>query len=205
MKIQKIETINETEVCALTESEKIIQQGLSNFIEVGTALLTIRAGRLYRESYATFEEYCRKRWQMGRRYACRLTDSAGVAKNLWPRGHIPTSEFQIRPLTLLPPEKQQEAWAEAIKHHPNPTARQVRTAVQKIAPESVPPAKLRVLKPELTREERCCTLFEVLGPELQQLRDQFSDLPHIHEILGQCVDGLWLCQEDIRERMQLAG
>ena len=205
MNLQITEIINETEVCVLADCEKIIRQGLGTFLEVGEALLTIREGRLYREHYSTFEDYCRKRWQMGRSYACRLTDAAGVAKNLLPIGSIPSSESQLRPLTLLPPEKQQEAWAEAVKRHPNPTARQVRAAVQKIAPESMRPTSLRVVKPEPTREERCCALFEVVGPELQQLRTQFSDSPHIHEILGQCLDGLWLCHEDSRERMQLAG
>jgi len=205
MNLQIIETINETEVFALAESEKIIQQGLCNFLEVGTALLTIREGRLYREHYSSFEAYCRKRWRIALRHACRLTDAAGVAKNLCPRGHTPSSEFQIRPLTVLPPEKQQEAWAEALKYHPNPTARQVRAAVQKIAPETIRQAKLQILKPEPTREERCCALFEVVGPELQELKDQFSDLPHIHDILGQCLDGLWLCQDELRERTRLAG
>src|SRR5437879_1101884 len=101
MKLNMIETINETEVFALAESEKVIQQGLCNFIEVGTALLTIREGRLYRGNHTTFEEYCQKRWQIGRRHACRITDAAGVAKNLCPIGHIPRSESQIRPLTVL--------------------------------------------------------------------------------------------------------
>src|SRR5258708_39946191 len=102
MKIQKIETIKETEVCALADCEKVIQQGLGTFLEVGEALLMIREGRLHREHYSTFEEYCRKRWQMGRSYACRLTDAAGVAKNLLPMGSIPTHELQLRPLTNLP-------------------------------------------------------------------------------------------------------
>ena len=205
MKIQIHETIHETEVCALTDCENVIQRGLSTFLEVGEALLKIREGRLYREFYATFEEYCRKRWQMGRRYACRLTAAAAVAKNLGPMGHIPTHETQLRPLTSLPIEKQKEAWAEAVRDQPNPTARQVRAAVLRVAPESISDAQLRILKPEPTREERCCALFEALGPELQQLKDQFNDSPHIHDILAQCLDGLWLCQEELRERVQPAG
>jgi len=204
MKIQILETIHETEVCALTDCENVIQRGLSTFLEVGEALLKIREGRLYREFYATFEEYCRKRWQMGRRYACRLTAAAAVAKNLGPIGHIPTHETQLRPLTKLPPEKQLAVWTEVIKNHAHPTALQVRTAVQKIAPESISDIQLRILKPEPTREERCCALFKVLAPELQQLKDQFNDAPHIHDILAQCLDGLWLCQEEVRERAQRA-
>ncbi len=205
MKIKTFEIINETEANELIAIENIIQRGLGTFLEVGEALLKIRDGRLYRELHPTFEDYCRKRWQMGGRHASRLTAAAAAAKNLGPIGPIPSSESQIRPLTMLPPEKQLEVWTEVIKHHPNPTARQVRTAVQRIAPESIPTAQLRILQPEPTREERCCALFKIVGPELQQLRSQFSDSPHIHDILGQCLDGLWLCHEDSRERMQLPG
>jgi hypothetical protein len=52
---------NEFERC-----EIVIKQGLETFIEVGTALMTIRNKRLYRAEFETFEEYCRDRWGMER-------------------------------------------------------------------------------------------------------------------------------------------
>jgi hypothetical protein len=38
-----------------------IDGGIKTFIEVGSALLEIRDDRLYRESYGTFDDYCRVR------------------------------------------------------------------------------------------------------------------------------------------------
>ncbi len=81
------------------------------------ALVEIRDSRLYRESYATFEEYCRDRWEIHRRHAYRLIDSATVVKQLEcvQLGTKPKNESQVRPLTkLVSPEAQQEAWETAV-------------------------------------------------------------------------------------------
>src|SRR5205085_11115946 len=40
------------------ECEDTLRTGLQTFFEVGSALLTIRQGRLYRMTHDTFEEYC---------------------------------------------------------------------------------------------------------------------------------------------------
>jgi hypothetical protein len=81
---------------------------------VGTALLQIRDERLYRATHATFEEYCRQRWQWSRIHVHRQIEAARVAENLVPMGTKPTSERQVRPLTQLEPEEQKEAWQEAV-------------------------------------------------------------------------------------------
>ena len=46
------------QVRRLAELELVIERGLKTFVEVGAALLGIRDGRLYRETHATFEDYC---------------------------------------------------------------------------------------------------------------------------------------------------
>jgi len=127
------------EIQALTERlrdlEKIIERGLSTFIEVGNALLEIRDSRLYRDSHPTFEGYCRERWQIERAHAYRLIAAADAMHNLSPVGDTqPTSESQIRSLTGLEPEQQREAWEEAIKNAPNgkPTAKDVDAAVDQL-------------------------------------------------------------------------
>jgi hypothetical protein len=142
---------------------------------------------------------------MGSRHACRLADAAVVVRNLCPIGHSPASESQIRPLTSLPVEKQREVWAEAVKIDPNPTARQVRAVVQKIAPEFLRLPEVGPTQSVETREERCCAICERFGPEIQRLQEQFNDLPRMHDLLGQCAHALWLCNEEALERMQLAG
>jgi hypothetical protein len=45
----------------LLECETVIEKGFQTFIEVGIVLLEIRDKRLYRQSYETFEDYCRGR------------------------------------------------------------------------------------------------------------------------------------------------
>jgi hypothetical protein len=46
----------------LADLERVVERGLQTFYEVGSALLEIREGRLYRETHKTFEGYCRERF-----------------------------------------------------------------------------------------------------------------------------------------------
>ncbi len=56
----------------LLECERVIERGLNTFVEVGAALLEIRDGRLYKNDYSTFEDYCRERWGFTRMRATQL-------------------------------------------------------------------------------------------------------------------------------------
>jgi hypothetical protein len=126
-----------TEAGELAECEAIVERGLETFIEVGTALLKIRDGRLYRQTFGTFEDYCRVRWGMSRQRAGQLIDAASVAVNVNNCCQaIPANEAQARPLARLEPEQQREAWQHAVESAPNgkPTARQVEEAAESVAP-----------------------------------------------------------------------
>jgi len=70
----------EIEVTArpLAECEAVIERGLATFVEVGAALLEIRGHRLYRETHATFEDYCRERWSFTDRRARYLMEAAEI-------------------------------------------------------------------------------------------------------------------------------
>jgi hypothetical protein len=47
----------------LPELERVIEQGLATFREVGTALAEIRDRRLFLDrGYSDFENYCKARW-----------------------------------------------------------------------------------------------------------------------------------------------
>jgi hypothetical protein len=122
------------ELLDLMEHEKVIEQGLAGFMEVGNALLSIRDGRKYLAAgYGTFEDYCRKRWSISRSYAHRTMEAAQAAGML-PIGNIgPRSESQVRPLTRLDdPEQRAEAWSEAVENAGGqPTAKQVDEAVRR--------------------------------------------------------------------------
>lgn len=63
----------------LRECEAVIERGMASFIEVGNALAEIRDSRLYLDTNATFEDYCRDRWGMSRPYAYNLIDAASVS------------------------------------------------------------------------------------------------------------------------------
>jgi len=86
---------------------------------VRDGIVEIRGSRLYRESYETFEGYCRDRWDMDRNYTNKLIASASVVKSLGTTVPIqPTNERQARPLTKLEtPEEQIEVWETGTKKH----------------------------------------------------------------------------------------
>lgn len=117
---------------SLAKQEAIIERGLNTFVEVGTALLAIRDGRLYRKDYATFEDYCRERWGMTRRHTNRMIAAASVVENLGPMGPIlPATERQARPLASLDTEAQAEVWQRVVESTPPEkiTAKVVQDAV----------------------------------------------------------------------------
>lgn len=123
----------------LAELESAIARGLTTFVEVGAALAEIRDARLYRETHGTFEDYCRERWQMSRPRAYQLIDAAGVVAGLSTNvDTVPTSESQVRPLTKLEPEKQREAWSQAVATAPEGkvTAAHVKATVEKMTDET---------------------------------------------------------------------
>jgi len=80
----------------LSELETVIERGQQTFIEVGRALLEIRDGRLYRDTYTTFEAYCRERWGWTRQHANRQIAAARVVEEMEPTGSIPENEWQAR-------------------------------------------------------------------------------------------------------------
>ena len=137
----------------LVELEETIQKHLSAFYEVGFALMQIRDNRLYRETYATFEEYCKEKWDISRPRAYQLIKAAEVHDNLSTTVDnlstivdIPQSESVLRPLSPLPPQEQREVYQEAVKTAPEGkvTAKHVENIVKKRRPilANYPPSKI---------------------------------------------------------------
>jgi VRR-NUC domain len=119
----------------LDELEAIIERGLQTFVEVGLALSEIRESQLYREAHATFEDYCRERWDFTDRRARQLIAAAGIGTMVPVR-----NERQARELAPLreQPERLRETWAEVRENNSEPTALHVREAVEKkLAPKQV--------------------------------------------------------------------
>lgn len=149
----------------LERQESIIDAGVKTVFAVGKALQKIRDGRLYRDQYGTFADYCDKKWGFVRERARQLIAAAESKANLATKvgsekttkstakveksqKHPPNSttpepkrETQVRPLAGLPKETQKKAWAEATKYTDAPTEKQVEAAVEKVTkpgPKSLP-------------------------------------------------------------------
>ncbi len=109
------------------------------FFEAGKALAELRDRRLYRSTHKTFEEYCRERFGHSRRQSYLLMDAAVVFDNLVEicdqfDHKLPTAEGQVRPMTKLQPQEQQEVWLRAVELSGGkiPTGRIVKDVVQRI-------------------------------------------------------------------------
>jgi len=156
---------------SLAYYEGIIGRGLKTFIEVGNALLAIRDGRLYRDDYLTFEDYCRERWGMSRSRAHRVIDAAIVWDNLLPIGNkLPANECQVRPLTRLKePQAQREAWSRAVDVYEIPTGEQVKEIVLEMMCKSNP----RIISLPAVRSPRLIVGF---AEDMHFLNDGSIDL-----------------------------
>ena len=76
------EALTLVEKTNLQYHEERIEKGKSAFVSVAASLLAIRDERLYRSEFATFEDYCQKRWGFTRRYADQVIGSAEATKQL---------------------------------------------------------------------------------------------------------------------------
>ena len=106
----------------LEACETTIARGLHTFVEVGNALAEVRDGKLYRETYKTFEDYCRNKWGMVASRARQLMAAAEIVTGIESVTNVtllPATESQTRPLARLEPDAQIAAWQEAVETAPN--------------------------------------------------------------------------------------
>ena len=136
-------TVTAVEVTELTQEEQSDRLHLERkveraFFEAGKALIELRDRRLYRSTHKTFDEYCLDRFGYNRSRSYQLVDAAVVVDNLQKCPQIvdilPTAEGQVRPMTKLEPQEQQEAWLRAVEVAGGkvPTGRIVKDVVQRI-------------------------------------------------------------------------
>ena len=111
------------------ELESVVQTHLETFLTVGRALAEIRNRRLFRQEFATFEDYCVKRWGFGGAHGLDLIRSTEVAEGLLascagPQGDAPLppdlSPDALRPLQKLDAPLQSAVWrlASRVSEHP---------------------------------------------------------------------------------------
>ncbi len=121
------------------------------FYEAGMALMQLRDRRLYRSTHATFEEYCRDRFDYVRRRSYQLIDAAKIYNNLSEKCEqivhiLPTREGQVRPMSQLNAVEQVIAWETAVQEAGGkvPSGRIVKNVVQRIRDKNQPPIALSV-------------------------------------------------------------
>jgi hypothetical protein len=187
-------TVTAVEVPELTEEEQsdrlLLERKVERaFFEAGKALTELRDRRLYRSTHKTFEDYCRDRFGHSRQQSNYLIAAAGVYENLTTIGCqnvadenlttngsqiLPTSERQVRPMTKLEPQEQQEVWLRAVELAGGkvPTGRIVKDVVQRIMERTKVPNTYQVGEicqilakdnPELRGKGGCWAIVSVVN------------------------------------------
>lgn len=160
-----------------TECEAVIERGVRTFVETGTALLAMREERLYRDTHATFEDYCQDRWQFSRPRAYELMTAADVVSAMADTDvPPPANERQARELARTPEPERAEVWRETVERtNGKPTAAAVREVREEhgsgAVPEPLPPAS-----PTAPEPSPAVTAFLDSDPKLQRAR-------YLHEFM----------------------
>ena len=113
----KPEPLTPNEQIYLEHLESDIRKNLTSFVMAGRALAQIRDKQLYRQDYSTFQDYCTRKWQLGKSHAYRLIGESDIHRHLSPIGDKmpqPANEAQCRELVGLTPEQTVQAWTNAV-------------------------------------------------------------------------------------------
>jgi hypothetical protein len=130
--IQLEKKLSVQEWAELKECETVIKAGQQTFVEVGKALMAIRDGKLYREKYGTFAEYCEHRWGWKRAYAYKLIEATNVVKALPENvSHGIQNERTARAVADVPEEHRAEV-VKAAAAAGSVTAKSIEKAAEKI-------------------------------------------------------------------------
>lgn len=123
-----IATLTREESIALADCERVIEQGLKTFVEVGSALAFVNENRLYRGTHETFEVYAKEKWNLSRTRSYELMAAADVVSAIADTGQAPPeNEAQARQLSRLPEEDRADVWRETLQRtNGKPTAAAVR-------------------------------------------------------------------------------
>jgi hypothetical protein len=147
------------------------------FFEAGKALTELRDRRLYRSTHKTFDEYCLERFGYNRSRFYQLVDAAIVVDIL------PTAEGQVRPMTKLEPQEQQEVWLRAVELAGGkvPTGRIVKDVVQRIME--------RTKLPNTYQIGEVCQIIVKDNPELRGMSGCWAIVSAVNDF--SCTVKMW--------------
>lgn len=122
------------------ELVSVIDEGLATFRLVGSALLEIQSGLLYRETHGNFPDFVGDKWGISGRKAYRLISAANTAELLERAGEtdLPKNESQARPLADVPEDQRPVVWSAAksaavAQGRDTPVARDVQDAADAVS------------------------------------------------------------------------
>ena len=121
--------LTSSEKVRLTQLETVVERTLDGFLECGRALAEIRNKRLYRQDFATWEDYSIRKWGLVYSRANELIRTTEIAESLLascagPGGDAPLpdnlSPDTLRPLQRLDAPLQSVVWrlASRVSEHP---------------------------------------------------------------------------------------
>lgn len=121
----------------LARHDKAIKAGKRALLAMGRALRAIRDSRLYRESYDSFEKYCRNEHGLERSRVYHLIEYADTVDSIdAPNSYAPPavpSEAAARVLKKVPEEKRAEVWQQAVETAPQKQNGQPRITAGHVA------------------------------------------------------------------------
>lgn len=195
------------ETVRLAQLEKVIKENFTGFVAVGNALAEIREGRLYRQGYKTFEDYCQNIWDVHRNTANQYIAASKVVENLTAIAVktddtgtetilLPKNEAQARELTKLPPEEQVAVWKRLVDSGKTITAKAVKKAVLsfkgKALAEGIKKAKKEVSENRTDfQSEKFTEAFDIFFNQLNEERNanwRYTSRKTVYRILQGLVD-----------------
>lgn len=171
-----IDALTKRDTVRLLNLERTVETGLATFVEVGSALKTIRDEKLFRGTHVNFVDYADDRFNLKKSQAYRLIEASDVAAEFSPMGEKqqPSSERVARELAKVDPEERAEVWAEALESNAEPTAADVRAVAESRGAERKPTDQP---KPDNPSE---------LVAKIQAQADQLLEIPNIG-VAAKCI------------------
>lgn len=165
-----LEAISVDEQRQLAEAEDTIEACVTRaYVEIGTALQTIRDRRLYRSSYCSWMAYCRERWGFTQRRADQMVAAARVGRRLQDAGveWLPNAR-QAQEMVHVPDPVR--VWESLVEEAPKTLEGRPRLRAADVRRQVAPkPITAEEAYKELTGEE------PPKADEMSRARAQFKD------------------------------
>lgn len=178
----------------LRTREQIVTSGIRASIAAAQALFEIhnhKDGILWRNTFPTFEAYCRAKWEYGKAHAYRLVECGkfvGELERQSPKGDteawMPRSETHVRPLLALPKEERVDRWMEIVAETPPAelTGRQVTKLAKQHADGSVTEKPVPARESVKTRRSHALAALQRLELTVQSLSLSENIKTHLRRI-----------------------